>query len=281
MPIFKYVVDKKYDNIISFLESFYLAKTKINMLLSEKRIKINNEEAKRLASLNINDEILIDFPMKLTEKKVKYKLDILYEDDHVLLINKPAGLIVHSDGTDSVSLDNYVAAYLPNLDPMHVHRLDFETTGIIMYAKDPLCLAYFNEALSKHEINRIYLALCLGKFKEVEGTINRNIGRDRHVNGKMIVYKNGKEAITHYKVEKQYSKYALVSLKLETGRTHQIRVHMSSIGHPLINDIMYNGPDKGGRVMLHSSEIYFYHPIKKKVEHIRCKPNKDMLKYLT
>lgn len=278
---FKYILNRDYANLSDFLNHFFLGKTKIYNLLQQKKIRINHKEANSLASLYVGDIVEIDFEMKLNTEKINKALEILFEDENVLIINKPIGLLIHSDGNNGEYLDNYVAAYLPDQDPMHVHRLDMDTTGIVLYAKDPLSLSFFSHELSFHNIKREYLAICSGNFSKNSGTVNKAIGTHRHINGKMVIYPKGKQAVTHYIVEKQTRKWALVRLSLENGRTHQIRVHMASIGHPLLNDTLYGGPKLGGRIALHSTAITYYNPHKNKVEHITCNLPKDLVKYIT
>ena len=197
----------------------------------------------------------------------KLSVDVVYEDDYLLIINKPRGIIIHDDDKKKLNtLSNRVAKYYYdnglNLCVRFAHRLDFDTTGLIIYVKDSLSFAYMNHFIENHQINRYYLALVEGNFKEKSGKINKNIGKNRHDSKKFIISKTGKEAITNYEVIKNYEGYSLVKLLLETGRTHQIRVHMASIGHPLLGDTLYGKKSNLiDRVALHSFKLSFIHLI--------------------
>ena len=268
--------------LIDYLDSYFLSKSKIYTLFLEKKILVNDHPCKKEDMLKKNDVITIIDDGTLDFRPQKYKLDIIYEDDYLLIINKPCGVIVHPDNKDGLNtLCNYVAYYYKengiDIPVRYAHRLDTDTTGIIVFCKDMLSMSYMNHYISTHEVKRGYLALIEGQMGKKEGTINLPIGRDRHVNGKRRVSPNGNEAITNYKVLKSYGKYSLVSIFLQTGRTHQIRVHFSHLKHPLLGDILYGAKDFYiDRVALHSSEIIFVHPVTKETMHILCDLPKDM-----
>lgn len=258
-----YISDSEYHSLRDYILSFKYSKTKCYKLFLEKRVFLNDKVAKENDNVKKNDIIKINDYIA-NHRMVNGNLNIIYEDDNTILINKSAGLLVHSDGNDKITLDDYVAAKFPEIPPMHVHRLDIDTTGIIMYALDPLSFSFYNDALTRHEIKRTYICLCEGIFKVKKGKINKAISTDRHINGKMVVCKNGKEAITNYEVIAELNGASLVRINLETGRTHQIRVHMSYLGHPLVGDSLYGAHIKANRVMLHSQKISFYQPFLKK-----------------
>ena len=266
--IFNYKINEDM-NLIDYLNSFHLSKTKIHNLFIDKSIKVNNNECNRNTKLYKDDIVSI-----LEDEEIDFicdnkKLDILYEDDYLLVINKPSNIIVHPDDkSKNGSLCNIVANYYKNkgynISIKYAHRLDIDTTGIIIFCKDMLTMAYMNHIISTHEVKRYYKAFVSGKFDDKYGIIDFPIGEDRHHKSRRRVSKTGQKAITHYEVLKDYGGYSLVELLLETGRTHQIRVHMSYIGHPLLGDQLYGGSIKKiKRVALHSAKVSFIHPVTK------------------
>lgn len=252
---------------MEFLQGYYLSKTKIYTLFLEKRIKKNNVDCKREDALVLGDvvsvieEESIDF---ICENK---RLGILYEDDYLLIVNKPAGMLVHPDSKDKTgSLCNVVAGYYRNkgydLSVKYAHRLDMETTGILIFCKDMLTMAYMNHCISTHEVKRYYRLFVGGRLKNSSGTIDLPIGEDRHHGSRRRVSKTGQPAVTHYRVLREFKEYSYVEARLETGRTHQIRVHFSHINHPLLGDELYHGDSKNiKRVALHSYKVEFNHPV--------------------
>ncbi|WP_139488379.1 RluA family pseudouridine synthase [Brevibacillus dissolubilis] len=197
------------------------------------------------------------------------ELDVLYEDDHVLVVNKPAGLLVHPTGAEHKdTLDHRVAGHLKKqgieAKVRHVHRLDQDTSGAVLYAKHALAGALLDELLRAQEIKRTYIAFVHGVVAKDSGKIDAAIGKDRHHPTRRRVSPNGEHAVTHYRVVERYKNATLVECRLETGRTHQIRVHMGYLGHPLIGDTLYGGKQvkelKAGRQALHGRELRFVHP---------------------
>jgi len=267
--IFKYKIDKRI-SLRDYLNSYFISKSKIYTLFLEKRIKINGVLAKENSILEENDLLEIDEAQEIDYAIDKLSVDVVYEDDYLLIINKPKGIIIHDDDKKKLNtLSNRVAKYYYdnglNLCVRFAHRLDIDTTGLIIYVKDSLSFAYMNHFIENHQINRYYLALVEGNFKEKSGKINKSIGKNRHDSKKFIISKTGKVAITNYEVIKNYEGYSLVKLLLETGRTHQIRVHMASIGHPLLGDTLYGKKSNLiDRVALHSFKLSFIHPVTKK-----------------
>ncbi|NHI72644.1 RluA family pseudouridine synthase [Lactococcus garvieae] len=184
---------------------------------------------------------------------------ILYEDEHLVIVNKPEGMKTHGNTSEEIALQNHVAARLKH--PVHVvHRLDTETSGAVLFAKNQLILPILGKMFEENKIHRSYLALIQGYFNEKSLILNKNIGRNRHNRKKYITSENGKRAITHATVLEKGRRNSLVSCTLDTGRTHQIRVHLSSEGHPIIGDPLYNSALKNQRMMLHAEKIYFTHP---------------------
>ncbi len=250
-----------------YLESFHLGKPKIYLLISSKSIQVNGSIASENTILKQDDSISIQIDEEIDYTPDKKKLDILYEDDYLLVVNKPAHILVHPDDKSKTgTMCNIVAYYYQNrgwsYQVRYAHRLDMDTTGVLLFVKDPLTLAKVDEMISTHELRRTYLCLAKGKFKEKKGVIDAPIGEDRHHQQRKRISKTGKKAITHYEVVKEFKSYSLVQVVLETGRTHQIRVHLASIGHPILGDSLYGTLDSNiPRVMLHSYEAKLIHPI--------------------
>ncbi|WP_341357725.1 RluA family pseudouridine synthase [Rossellomorea sp. y25] len=194
------------------------------------------------------------------------EIDVLFEDDHLIVVNKPAGIDTHPNHPDETdSLANLVAFHYQargeSCRVMHIHRLDHDTSGAIIFAKHPLSKAILDRLLTERQIKRTYHALVHGRLKQKNGTISEPIGRDRHHNTRRRVSPSGQDAVTHYKVLEYKNTYTLVEVQLDTGRTHQIRVHMSHIGHPLVGDTLYGGKPIFKRHALHAARISFLHPL--------------------
>lgn len=267
-----------------YLESFYLGKPKIYKLISDKHITLNGKVINENFILKTNDEIVIDFDDEIDFSSDSKKLDIVFEDEYFLFVNKPRNIIVHPDDkTKNNTMCNIVSCYYQNKginrSIKYAHRLDVDTTGILMFAKDSLSLAYLQKIISTHELKRTYLCLAHFKFKEKKGRIDLPIGEDRHHNQRRRVSKTGQKAITNYEVVKEFKDYSLVKVLLETGRTHQIRVHLSHIGHPLLGDELYGGKN-ANRVMLHSYQVEFIHPVTKEYICIKKDVPFDMAKLI-
>lgn len=289
MEEIKIVILKKNANktIKEFLKANNVGKAMIEQIRVLKTSFINGVYANIETILKEND--LLSFKI---DEQINFiiddskSLEIIYEDDYILAVNKPANLIIHPDDkTKSNTLVNMVANYYfknnINRKIRYLHRIDKETTGIVLFAKDFLTEAILLKQFNEFKIKKIYLALVENNFKEKKGTIKANIGKDRHINNKMIVFKNGKEAITKYKVLKQFKGYSLVEFELITGKTHQIRVHSSYIKHPLLGDILYGGNYLLiNRVALHSAKITFTHPITNKIITISSPLFNDMKKLI-
>ena len=271
MSYFVTKLTKEYDGYLlkDFLSSFYLSIDKIKYLINNNCCyingKINNNKI-----LKEDDEICINTSYYDDNDvlPVKKELNILYEDDYLLIVEKLPNTIIYPD---EANVDNTMANYISNyylernLDykVRHAHRLDYDTTGVLVYAKDVITHASISKMIEEKTLVRKYLAIVEGKLTNKKGFIEAPIGKHRHENGKMVVSKSGKYAKTFYEVVKENNKYSLVSLKLDTGRTHQIRVHMAYINHPLVGDVKYNSTVKASRVLLHSHSVDFIHPITK------------------
>ncbi|MCR8629606.1 RluA family pseudouridine synthase [Paenibacillus radicis (ex Xue et al. 2023)] len=196
-------------------------------------------------------------------------LEVLYEDDFCLLVNKPAGLKVHGDGSDpgirNPVLADAVASHYESTGQRckvrHIHRLDEDTTGPVLYAKHEWSQLVLDEAMRQKQIGRSYVAIVQGRLAVSRGTIEAPIGKDRHHAARRRVSATGEYAVTHYEVIEQLADAALVRLQLDTGRTHQIRVHMSHLGHPIYGDTLYGGTSGIiSRQALHGEKLVFGHP---------------------
>lgn len=250
----------------------------ISKMIKSGFIKVNNEIVKPSYRVLIDDEVDIDESFKVETDIEAEDIDfkILYEDDDLMVIDKPSGLVVHpGNGNKNHTLVNALMYHNKNLSdvggderPGIVHRIDKDTSGIMLVAKTNKCHELLSYDFKNKRVKRTYLALIKGVFPHQSATIDAPIGRDKNNRLKMCVTaENSKNAVTHLKVVKRYKKYTLVSLVLDTGRTHQIRVHMAYIGYPVYNDPVYSGSDATSfGQFLHSSEVDFIHPITK--EHL-------------
>lgn len=248
---------------------------------------VNGEPASLDYRLKIDDRIELKFEEKINFSPCDLPLDILYEDDYLLIVNKPCGILIHPDGINvETTLANRVAAYYYSIklfrEVRYIHRIDVETTGIVLFAKDFITYSRMIKQIEDGTFERNYLALCHHHFKTRSGIIDEPIGRDRHAPRYRVSRSlHSKRAITEYEVVKEYPKYALVKLKLSTGRTHQIRVHMSYMHHPLLGDTLYGGSkERMDRVALHSSEVRFIHPIGNEFVSVQCPLPSDMERWV-
>ena len=252
-----------------------VSRSYIKKLINEERIFVNDRIKKASYLVKEGDRILVNLPepkrLELTPQDIP--IEIVYEDEHLAVINKPQGMVVHpAPGNYDKTLVNALLYHLDALSSINgiirpgiVHRLDKDTSGLLVVAKSDLAHRGLSDQLKTHSVKREYIALVHFNLKDDMGTINEPIGRDTRDRKKMAVtYKNSKDAITHYKVLKRYSKYTLVSVKLETGRTHQIRVHFSNMNHPVVGDPVYskiNNEFRLDKQLLHSKSLTFVHPI--------------------
>lgn len=193
-------------------------------------------------------------------------LEVLYEDEDCLVVNKPAGIAVHPSapgqgGTQFDSVSEYYRQTGNSYPPRHIHRLDDFTSGPVLYAKNLSSQKYLDEQMRNKAIDRVYIAFVTGEMKKIRGILNFPIGRDRHHNQRRRVSLSGQSAVTHYEVIEVYKGVSQVRLWLETGRTHQIRVHLSHIGHPLLGDKLYGGAAEWiARQALHGEMLRFKRP---------------------
>lgn len=285
MASLKLVIDSRFDgkSIIDLLEYFHLGKEKIKGLI----FYLNDEKVSKTSVLKINDILLVEYQDSIDFIPEDKKLDILFEDEHILIVNKPKGMLVHPDSKDKVGtlvniISNYYHKTNQNISVKYLHRIDMDTTGIVVFAKDILTAAKLGREIANHSFLRRYLCIASGKFDSDNGVYNFPIAENRYIANKKRVSPTGKEAITHYKVLLRLrKKMNLCLVELQTGRTHQIRVHFSHTGHPLIGDSLYNGSTNLiDRQALHSYEVDFIHPIKNERVYVKCDLPKDMQKII-
>jgi 23S rRNA pseudouridine1911/1915/1917 synthase len=254
-----------------FRTALQAPKKLIHQWRMSKNVTLNDVPVKWSSILKEGDELSIPvFDEEIENPVVPNDLgiSILYEDDHLLIANKPAGMDTHPSSEEiSNTLLNGVAYHLKatgqNCIIKHIHRLDKDTTGAVIFAKNRLAGSILDRMLEEREISRTYLAIAEGLIEGEKGTIRKNIGRDRHHPTRRRVSPSGQAAVTHYKVEKRWpdKKMTLISCTLESGRTHQIRVHLSSINHPLAGDVLYGGKRIFPRQALHARKVTFIHPL--------------------
>ena len=244
-------------------------------IIKDGHVTVNDRIEKANYRLKAEDLVTVEIPDAVETQILPedIPLDILYEDDDLLVVNKPKGMVVHpSAGHYSGTLVNAIMFHCKNslsgingeIRPGIVHRIDMDTTGSLIVCKNDESHVNIAEQIKVHSVNRQYRGIVYGVVKDDEGTIHAPIGRHPIDRKKMAINEtNGKDAITHYKVLERFGKYTYMEFKLETGRTHQIRVHMASIGHPLLGDALYsNGksPYKLQGQTLHAMTIGFIHP---------------------
>lgn len=261
-----------------------LTRSMVQKLIRDGKISVNGNLEKESYKVKVDDKIVIqiDAPKETTIKPQDIPLDVVYEDNDIIVINKPKGMVVHPGvGNPDNTLVNAVLAHCKGslsgiggeIRPGVVHRIDKDTSGLIILAKNDRAHINMTEQIKKHEVTKIYTALVKGNIVEDEATIDMPIGRDKTDRQKMCVTRDGKEAVSHIRVIKRYGAYTLINVKIDTGRTHQIRVHMAKIGHPVVGDEVYsNGKNEFGvhGQMLHSTILEFKHPVTGKVLHLEA-----------
>lgn len=261
-----------------------LSRANIQRLIEDGNILVNSAKQKISYKVNSGDKIKITIPepKKIDLKPQDIKVEIVYEDNDIIVVNKPKGLVVHPavgnpDGTLVNAIMNICKDSLSGIGgevrPGIVHRLDKDTTGLLIVAKNDKAHINLSEQIKNREVKKIYIALVRGNIPENEATINMPIGRSTKDRKKMAVVKNGKEAVTHFKVIDRFKNYTLLEIKIDTGRTHQIRVHMAEIGYPVVGDMVYsNGKNEFGveGQMLHAKSLDFKHPITGKNMHLEA-----------
>lgn len=266
--------DERIDKCLSLLMDT-LSRSYIQKLIKEDNVLVNNKVVKANYRVKADDEVSFYLPKSIEPEILPQDipLDVLYEDDDVIIINKPKGMVVHpAAGHYKDTLVNGLLYHCKDslsgingvMRPGIVHRIDMNTTGSLIVCKNDLSHNHIAAQLKEHSITRKYHAIVYGVLKDDFGTIDKPIGRSDADRKKMAVNaKNGRNAITHYKVLQRFDKYTYIECQLETGRTHQIRVHMASIGHPILGDDVYSSrscPFKLEGQTLHAKTIGFIHP---------------------
>lgn len=282
----KIVVDNENMRLDTYIASKCgnLSRNTIQRLIENGDILVNGEMKKASYKIQMGENIEITIPeaQELNIKPEKIPLEVIYEDKDIIVVNKPKGLVVHpANGNPDGTLVNAIMEMCKGslsgiggeIRPGIVHRLDKDTSGLLIVAKNDTAHINMSNQIKNRQVKKIYIALVRGIVGENEATINMPIGRSTKDRKKMAVRKDGKEAVTHFKVLKRYGKYTLLEIKIDTGRTHQIRVHMSEIGHPLVGDMVYsNGKNEFGveGQMLHAKSLDFKQPLTGKEMHLEA-----------
>lgn len=255
-----------------------ITRTSAQRLIEDGNILVNGKNAKVSYKIQENDKISVEIPepKQIELKAQNIPIEIIYEDSDIIVVNKPKGMVVHpANGNPDGTVVNAIMAICKDslsgiggeIRPGIVHRIDKDTSGLLIVAKNDNAHVKMSEQIKNHEVKKTYIALVRGVFKENEATIDMPIGRSTSDRKKMAVNKNGKNAITHIKVLKRFDKYTLLKVNIETGRTHQIRVHLSHIGYPIVGDYTYsNGKNEFDVIgqCLHAQKLEFKHPITQK-----------------
>ena len=266
---------KRLDSFLAEKNTANYTRSFIGKMIEENLVLYNGKPSKASTKIKTGDKIELfeKEPEPLAVKGEEIPLEIVYEDDDLMVINKPRGMVVHpAPGHTSGTLVNAVLSHAGEslssingvLRPGIVHRIDKDTSGLILVCKNDFSHKALAKQLEEHSITRRYHAICSGRLKEEQGTVSAPIGRDeKNRKQQAINYKHGKDAITHYRLLENLQNASLLECRLETGRTHQIRVHMKSIGHPLLGDPLY-GPKKNLYAIkgqaLHAMVLGFVHP---------------------
>lgn len=272
----------------NLLDTFHIARKQRYFLYQNHMIQVNALILHQSKPLNPNDIVKIAFVQEKDSIPAwDIPLSIVYEDDIFLIVNKPCGMLVHSDGNNqNHTLCNAVKAYYDKTKQQHlvrpIHRLDVETSGLVLFCKEPFFQPLLDAQLAEKQIHRDYLAIVQGVMEKQSWMIQTGIARDRHNAKKMRIDKSGKKAKTKITLCKQYQDYALVKCQLFTGRTHQIRVHLSYIHHPILSDPLYGKKDiRIKRCALHAYQLIIPHPLTQEIITCTCDLPKDMKSLLT
>lgn len=267
-------VGKRIDSYLSNKDN-EISRVAVQRLIKNDKILVNGKSTKASYKVQENDNIKVEEekPKEISLKPQDIPVEIIYEDKDIIVVNKPKGMVVHPangnpDGTLVNSLMSICKDSLSGIGgeirPGIVHRLDKDTSGVIVVAKNDKAHINLSEQIKNHKVEKTYIALVKGVVKANEATIDMPIGRSTKDRKKMAVTKTGKNAITHFKVIKRFHNYTLLEVKIETGRTHQIRVHLSQIGYPIVGDTTYSNGKNEWKIKgqcLHAKSLKFKHPI--------------------
>lgn len=245
-----------------------LSRSKANKLIKEGFILVNKDEKTSDYRVRKGDKVTVEIPVEkeISLKPEKIPLNIVFEDKDIVVVDKQAGLVVHPTldhptGTLVNALISHLGEFAEDsVRPGIVHRLDKGTSGLLVVAKNQNSLDSLKKQFKERKVQKTYTALVSGVVAKEKGTITESIARHPKLKQKFTVSEEGKEAVTEYKVEKRFKKFTLLNLKPFTGRTHQLRVHLASIGHPIVGDKLYGGKMLLSRQFLHASKIEFAHP---------------------
>lgn len=274
MEIYEFEVKEDEGRLDKFLTQHIneISRSKIQEAIKNGQVLVNNESVKANYKLKKEDQIWMEYAEEVLELvSEEIPLDILYEDEALFVLNKPAGLVMHpAPGHPKGTLVNRLLAHTRQLSDINgefrpgiVHRLDKDTSGVLLVAKTNEAHEDLARQFKENLPLREYTALVHGHMESSQGTIDMPLARDPHNRIKFAVQVGGKASITHFKVEKEFKSLTLLKVRLETGRTHQIRVHLSHLKHPVYGDHFYGSPQKleGDRYCLHAKKVGFYHPV--------------------
>ncbi len=261
------------------------SRVSVQRLVTNGKVLVNGKTVKSSYKVQVGDKIEVEeeIPVEISLKAQNIPLDIIYEDNDIIVVNKEKGMVVHpANGNPDGTLVNAIMAICKDslsgiggeIRPGIVHRLDKDTSGIIIVAKNDKAHIHLSEQIKDHKVKKTYIALVRGVVNENEASINMPIGRSDKDRKKMAVTKKGKQAITHFTVLQRYDKYTLLQINIETGRTHQIRVHLSQIGYPIIGDEVYSNGKNEWNIKgqcLHAKSLEFTHPISEKNMYLEAK----------
>ena len=268
-----------------------LSRSRIRRLIDEGQVTVDGRLGKASTRLAAGQTVTLEVPPPSPTELRPWDilLSVVFEDEHLIVIDKPAGMTVHpAPGNEDHTLVNAVLAYVPNIEgiggeqrPGIVHRLDKDTSGLIVVAKNERAHAHLSDQFKSREVNKVYLALVVGHPSPPEADIDAPIGRHPQDRQRMAIVSTGRPAITRYRVVTSYKRATLVEARPRTGRTHQIRVHLASVGHPVVGDAVYGRPVSGlSRQFLHAHRLAFQHPASEEVVQFSAELPDDLSSYL-